>query len=351
MHWYLVCMSSSLTDFARLTRSGIVFLRVLEYYEGVLFLTTNRVGTFDEAFKSRIHLSLYYPPLNWPRTKRIWTNHIKTATSGNTRIQVDHDTLIAHAESLFQIQSSQNEFGPVWNGRQIRNAFQCAVALASFRRPLDQPIPLGQEHFDKVSKVSHDFNHYLFHVKRANNDADLAKLSMSRYDNYVPAASSMPMSSQQIVVPEGYSQQQQPMSTFGRNMMQAMTAVPVGGGFMPNMPVFQQAQSQPYSMTGINGGTGMVQASFPAQAFGTQPPLQQMRQEQPQTQPPQQQSVFNTQTQFQQIRQEQQQPGFSSQTQFQQIRQQQQQPQQPLLGPSPALYNQQPNQNLPLQAQ
>lgn len=37
-----------------------VFLRVLEYYNGLLFLTTNRVGTIDEAFKSRIHLSLYY---------------------------------------------------------------------------------------------------------------------------------------------------------------------------------------------------------------------------------------------------------------------------------------------------
>lgn len=36
-----------------------VFLRMLEYYKGILFLTTNRIGTFDEAFKSRIHLSLF----------------------------------------------------------------------------------------------------------------------------------------------------------------------------------------------------------------------------------------------------------------------------------------------------
>lgn len=36
-----------------------VFLRVLEFYAGILFLTTNRVGTIDEAFKSRIHISLY----------------------------------------------------------------------------------------------------------------------------------------------------------------------------------------------------------------------------------------------------------------------------------------------------
>jgi hypothetical protein len=36
-----------------------VFLRMLKYYTGLLFLTSNHVGTFDEAFKSRIHISLY----------------------------------------------------------------------------------------------------------------------------------------------------------------------------------------------------------------------------------------------------------------------------------------------------
>ncbi|KAI1254482.1 hypothetical protein MGN70_003886 [Eutypa lata] len=36
-----------------------VFLRTLEYYDGVLILTSNRVGTFDEAFQSRIQLALH----------------------------------------------------------------------------------------------------------------------------------------------------------------------------------------------------------------------------------------------------------------------------------------------------
>lgn len=44
-----------------LVRNSIVsvFLRMLEYYKGLLFLTTNRVGAFDEAFKSRVHISLF----------------------------------------------------------------------------------------------------------------------------------------------------------------------------------------------------------------------------------------------------------------------------------------------------
>jgi SpoVK/Ycf46/Vps4 family AAA+-type ATPase len=41
----------------QIDRNAVVgtFLRVLEYYNGVLFLTTNRVHDFDEAFYSRYH--------------------------------------------------------------------------------------------------------------------------------------------------------------------------------------------------------------------------------------------------------------------------------------------------------
>ncbi|RIA85703.1 AAA family ATPase [Glomus cerebriforme] len=37
-----------------------VFLRLLEYHQGILFLTTNRVKCFDAAFQSRISVSLRY---------------------------------------------------------------------------------------------------------------------------------------------------------------------------------------------------------------------------------------------------------------------------------------------------
>ena len=40
-----------------------VFLRKLEYCEGIMFLTTNRVSDFDEAILSRIYLMLKYHEL------------------------------------------------------------------------------------------------------------------------------------------------------------------------------------------------------------------------------------------------------------------------------------------------
>jgi hypothetical protein len=54
-----------------------VFLRLLEYYQGILFLTTNRVETFDEAFQSRIHMGIRYDNLTFKARKEIWLHHIR----------------------------------------------------------------------------------------------------------------------------------------------------------------------------------------------------------------------------------------------------------------------------------
>ena len=49
-----------------------IFLRKLEYFQGILFLTTNRVETFDEAVQSRIHIGIRYGPLDIKAKKCIW---------------------------------------------------------------------------------------------------------------------------------------------------------------------------------------------------------------------------------------------------------------------------------------
>lgn len=53
-----------------------VFLRVLEYYAGILFLTTNQVRDFDEAFASWIYISLYYPQVDMAATEAIFRLNI-----------------------------------------------------------------------------------------------------------------------------------------------------------------------------------------------------------------------------------------------------------------------------------
>jgi SpoVK/Ycf46/Vps4 family AAA+-type ATPase len=69
-----------------------VFLRKLEYYDGVLFLTTNRVMEFDEAILSRIHLKIKYHDLTKDARRGIWTCFLSQAhTSKGPSIVKDSD--------------------------------------------------------------------------------------------------------------------------------------------------------------------------------------------------------------------------------------------------------------------
>lgn len=54
-----------------------IFLRLLEYFQGILFLTTNRVETFDDAFQSRIHMALHYGELSHQARKAIWQTFLE----------------------------------------------------------------------------------------------------------------------------------------------------------------------------------------------------------------------------------------------------------------------------------
>lgn len=64
-----------------LNRSAIVgiFLRLMDYYPGLFFLTSNRRDVIDPAFKSRITLFLDYNELTPEQKLRIWKNMIAGA--------------------------------------------------------------------------------------------------------------------------------------------------------------------------------------------------------------------------------------------------------------------------------
>lgn len=64
-------------DIARNQRVA-VFLRLLEFYSGVLILTTNRKVVFDTAFHSRIHLTLKFEDLDHSARCSVWRNFLRT---------------------------------------------------------------------------------------------------------------------------------------------------------------------------------------------------------------------------------------------------------------------------------
>jgi SpoVK/Ycf46/Vps4 family AAA+-type ATPase len=56
-----------------------VFLRMLEWFEGVMFLTTNRASNFDPAILSRIHIIVDYPALKQDQRRGIWRSSLDRA--------------------------------------------------------------------------------------------------------------------------------------------------------------------------------------------------------------------------------------------------------------------------------
>ncbi|KAE8142350.1 hypothetical protein BDV38DRAFT_295137 [Aspergillus pseudotamarii] len=90
-----------------------VFLRLLEYYQGILILTTNRVKNIDDAFHSRIHMTLKYPNLSVAARGKIWQNFAMYIGGLHLSEQEYH-------------QLARREL----NGRQIKNVFGLCKALA-----------------------------------------------------------------------------------------------------------------------------------------------------------------------------------------------------------------------------
>ncbi|KAK8106843.1 uncharacterized protein PG998_008856 [Apiospora kogelbergensis] len=183
-----------------------VFLRQLEYYSGILFLTTNRPGVIDEAFISRVHISLRYPTIDLDATKKMWAltlNRIERENAASSiKVVFDRESLLRFAELHYL---RREKSGKTWNGRQIRNAFQIALALghsqrlkmlerkgitpdqaaASGKRRLME-VKLTKANLQNIAQTTRAFDDYIQHLR--GNDSVLARQSEVRDDYYDPTA-------------------------------------------------------------------------------------------------------------------------------------------------------------------
>ncbi|KAJ5806405.1 uncharacterized protein N7503_004007 [Penicillium pulvis] len=138
-----------------------VFLRVLEYYDGILVLTSNRVGTFDEAFRSRIQLALHYPNLGPTQRFRIWQTFIDRLSNMSNDEKIDIDDLRDHLHLLKE--------GKM-NGRQIRNVITTARQYAKWKNE-----PLTYEYLKDVIEISCRFDGYLSKLHGGFSDDEIAQ--------------------------------------------------------------------------------------------------------------------------------------------------------------------------------
>ncbi|KAK6436688.1 hypothetical protein LTR95_007126 [Oleoguttula sp. CCFEE 5521] len=100
-----------------LTRNAVVavFLRLIEYYRGLLFLTTNRLQELDTAFHNRVHVNIAYHQLPNDSREAIWRNLLL-----DSRVKLAETWPEGIFASLGQLPA---------NGRDIRNILRIAHSL------------------------------------------------------------------------------------------------------------------------------------------------------------------------------------------------------------------------------
>lgn len=160
-----------------------------------MFLTTNRVGHFDDAFVSRIHVVLSYDHLSENDRKDVWKQFFK-------KLEDEREDFVIKKRAKTYIGIIGDDEDAVcklkWNGRDIRNGmyhqqrtsealqkpsctdyvcvpvFQTAVALAEYRyqkipnKTEDDCPTLEQEDFEQVCQMTRQFKNYLSTVHNAS---------------------------------------------------------------------------------------------------------------------------------------------------------------------------------------
>ena len=116
----------------------VVLLSILDSLNGLLILTSNRLDYIGEAFRSRVHSTIHFPPPNELGRRKIWQIALEDSTTADM-----HMTSADLSEAIEDLPRYK------MNGRQIRNTVQSARQLATFRSE-----QLRYSHLDEVIAVS-----------------------------------------------------------------------------------------------------------------------------------------------------------------------------------------------------
>ncbi|KAK0615187.1 hypothetical protein B0T17DRAFT_619989 [Bombardia bombarda] len=103
-----------------------IFLRHLEYYQGIFLLTTNRLTSLDQAFRSRVHFCFEYDNLDAEKRFAIWQRFVdKAKATPNVEVLLNENDLKELAARKL-------------NGRQIKNCMSISQAVAAEKqKPVD----------------------------------------------------------------------------------------------------------------------------------------------------------------------------------------------------------------------
>lgn len=140
-----------------------VMLRVLEYHNGIIILTTNRLFGLDPAVDSRVRVPMYFDSLSQKSLKAIFEYHLREN-------QVGEDAKRA-LSNWFDYVSTETTM----NGRELRNLIYSAIDLAAY-----EGHALCEKDFRTVHGKLNEFRKHLDDRTRDWKAKNVGFASMSR---------------------------------------------------------------------------------------------------------------------------------------------------------------------------
>lgn len=130
-----------------------VLLKLLENFEGALFITSNRASYFDPAALSRVTLALKFEPLDFEARKSMWRNTLARVLAGEQADGVklrDFTSAIELANKTFDLAALAKFEG---SGRAVNAVVKLAISLAEHRLS-----NLNQAVLEDAIKLFEDFH-------------------------------------------------------------------------------------------------------------------------------------------------------------------------------------------------
>ncbi|KAK1723969.1 P-loop containing nucleoside triphosphate hydrolase protein [Colletotrichum acutatum] len=161
-------------DYDNLHRNALVFifLRTLEYFNGIMFLTSNRVAAFDQAFQSRIHITIGMPEFDETLRRGVWKIFIQDL--GREHRDGSPPLLSREECKALGTEVTKSWASQPLNGRQIRNCVRSALALAE-----NEGVSPNASHFNKVINLGNAFTKYMTQLQKAEAE-EIAQIKGDR---------------------------------------------------------------------------------------------------------------------------------------------------------------------------
>jgi hypothetical protein len=160
-----------------LSRNALVtvFLRVLEYFPGMIVLTTNQPGFIDDAFISRLNLCIEYEEMNEDTRKKVWRKFLRKYLKEQENV-AGTETKISIMQDVQTYVTSDPEIVKLGlNGRDIRNAFDSALKVATHRAQKannGRPCPTIQLEVDDFKQAVENKKAFYDYLNRVEGRAE-----------------------------------------------------------------------------------------------------------------------------------------------------------------------------------